>query len=145
MIRGMEYRLVDNEHGRTRAREVRITVFVEEQGIPRELELDELDATASHALACDNDTPVATGRVNVDGQRATIARIAVLPAYRGRGIAARIVGMLEQRARERSATVAELSAHYYLEDFYTRLGYRRVPGEEWVAGHRLIKMQKDLT
>ncbi|MDZ7852565.1 MAG: GNAT family N-acetyltransferase [Halomonas sp.] len=112
--------------------------------IPRELELDDLDAEASHVLAFDGKTPVATGRVTIDGRMATIARIAVLPGYRGQGIGARIVGMLEERARQRSATVAELSPHYYLEDFYARLGYRRVAGEEWVAGHRLIKMSKEL-
>ena len=145
MISAMElrYRLVENEDRRPAATRVRVAVFVEEQGIPRELELDELDAIASHVIVFDGETPVATGRVTIDNGQATIARIAVLPEYRGQGIGVRIVGMLEERARQRSATVAELSPHYYLEDFYDRLGYRRVPGEEWVAGHRLIKMRKE--
>ncbi|NBF41675.1 MAG: GNAT family N-acetyltransferase [Spirochaetes bacterium] len=140
----LRYRLVEDEDGLVVATRIRVAVFVEEQGIPRELELDELDAVATHALVYDGETPIATGRVTVDDGRATIARIAVLPDHRGHGIGARIVGMLEERARQHSATVAELSPHYYLEDFYAGLGYRRVAGEEWVAGHRLIKMRKEL-
>ena len=49
---------------------------------------------------------------------------------------------LEERARQRSATVAELSPLYDLEQFYGRLDSGGV-GEEWVAAHRLIKMRKE--
>jgi predicted GNAT family N-acyltransferase len=138
------YRVVDDAAGLAAAQAIRVAVFVEEQGIPRELELDAIDATATHVLALADGEPVATGRVHGDGPTAVIARIAVLPGHRGRGIGARIVGMLEDLARQQSFETAELSPHYYLEDFYDRLGYRRIPGEESVAGHRLIRMRKGL-
>jgi predicted GNAT family N-acyltransferase len=136
MMEAMEYRyrVVDDEAGVSAAREIRVAVFVEEQGIPRHLELDEIDAHATHVLAltaAESGTPV-------------IARIAVLPSHRGRGIGVRIVTMLEDIARREGRSAAELSPHYYLEDFYGRLGYRRIPGEDAVAGHRLIRMRKEL-
>ena len=137
------YRMVEDDAGLTAAQKVRIAVFVEEQGIPRELELDDTDAVADHVLVCSDDDPVGTGRVHMSGTTAVIARIAVLPAHRGQGIGGRIVEMLEETARRRGATAAELSPHYYLEDFYARLGYHRIPGEERVAGHRLIRMRKE--
>jgi predicted GNAT family N-acyltransferase len=149
MMEAMEYRyrVVDDEAGVSAAREIRVAVFVEEQGIPRHLELDEIDAHATHVLAltaAESGTPVGTGRVHAEGDVAVIARIAVLPSHRGRGIGVRIVTMLEDIARREGRSAAELSPHYYLEDFYDRLGYRRIPGEESVAGHRLIRMRKGL-
>jgi len=91
------YAVVESPEDLESARAIRIAVFVEEQGIPRELELDALDAEATHVLA-----------------------------------------------RDEGYAAAELSPHEYLEQFYAALGYRRVPGEEEVAGHRLIRMRKEL-
>lgn len=149
MMEAMEYRyrVVDDEAGLDAARDIRIAVFVEEQGIPRELELDETDSHATHVLAFtagEAGTAVGTGRVHAAGNIAVIARIAVLPAHRGRGIGVHLVTMLEDIARRDGLPAAELSPHYYLETFYEGLGYHRIPGEESVAGHRLIRMRKEL-
>lgn len=138
------YAVVENAEDLGTAQSIRIAVFVEEQGIPRELELDALDAEATHVLARTDDRAVATGRLTGQGGVAVIARIAVLPAYRGRGIGRRVVEMLEELAQHEGYAAAELSPHEYLEEFYAALGYRRVPGEEEVAGHRLIRMRKEL-
>ena len=45
---------------------LRHTVFVQEQGVPIEEEQDALDATATHLLARDGDTPVGTARDDDD-------------------------------------------------------------------------------
>jgi predicted GNAT family N-acyltransferase len=138
------YEIVQDPSGLEAARRIRVAVFVDEQGIPKELELDEIDSEAVHVLALDDDVPVATGRLSVSGETGIIARIAVLPEYRGSGIGRRVVSILEEKARKQNLPAVELSPHYYLESFYSRLGYHRMPGEEHVAGHRLIRMRKEL-
>mgnify|MGYP006276639369 CR=1 FL=1 len=143
----MEFRFeyVGDSEGLAASRNIRVAVFVKEQGIPRELELDETDYNATHVLVYSGDTPVATGRLSVDEETGIIARIAVLPAYRGMGLGRRVVGMLEEQARRRKLEAVELSPHHYLERFYAELGYVRIPGTEEVAGHRLIRMRKNLS
>jgi len=143
----MEFRfeIVGDSEGFAAARNIRVAVFVKEQGIPEELELDETDHHATHVLVYSDDTPVATGRLSADGETGIIARIAVLPAYRGKELGRRVVTMLEKEAIRRGFAAVELSPHHYLERFYADLGYHRIPGTEEVAGHRLIRMRKNLS
>jgi len=102
---------------------VRIKVFVDEQGIPREEELDELDATAVHCVAYDGGTPVGAGRLLVGDGYGKIGRMAVLPAYRGRGIGAELLAALEQEGLDRGIRHFRLSAQLHARDFYQSCGY----------------------
>ena len=68
-------KLLSWDEARAHASPIRFTVFVEEQGVPREIELDEQDALSIHAVAFDDRQPVATGRLLPDGH---IGRRAVL-------------------------------------------------------------------
>jgi predicted GNAT family N-acyltransferase len=65
---------------------VRTRVFVDEQGVPPEIEHDDADATAVHAVSRDEaGRIVATGRLVERDGRAVIGRMAADPAARGRG------------------------------------------------------------
>ena len=128
------------------ARKIRHEVFVEEQGIPDAHEQDALDDNAVHVIAVDGERVVGTGRL-IFKTRATgiIGRIAVDRAHRGAGLATEIMQALETLARERGMTAIELLPHDDLERFYTRLGYRTVPGGEFMIGtHRVLTMTKQL-
>ena len=138
----VEIRTVETARELDAALAIRRRVFVREQGIPEEIEVDGRDERATHVLIFDAGRPVATGRVVVDGAEATLARIAVVPEARGRGLGRRIVEELERLAAEQGARRFELRPHDYLEPFYRRLGYARVSEGEVVAGHRLIRMRK---
>jgi predicted GNAT family N-acyltransferase len=110
------------------ARVVREAVFVQEQGIAREDEWDEADATAVHAVVTTaQGEPVATGRLlNAHDQgagSARIGRMAVLGAWRGAGLGQWVVQALEQAARARGDQRVVLSAQRSAEGFYQRLGY----------------------
>ncbi len=126
------------------AQQIRRQVFVEEQGIAAELEYDAADATAIHVLAYDAENAVATGRlVLTDDGLGTLGRIAVLPSARGQGIGGQIVRRLESYARLAGAKRLLLHPHFYLEPFYTNLGYQTLPDSESRVGpHRLIAMEK---
>ncbi len=126
------------------AQQIRQQVFVEEQGIAAELEYDAADVSAIHVLAYTQGTAVATGRLvlTTDGL-GTLGRIAVLPRARGNGIGGQIVRQLEEYAHQAGATRLILHPHFYLEKFYTALGYHTLPhSESMVGSHRLIVMEK---
>ena len=123
--------------------QIRAVVFVEEQGIPLELDRDGRDEEAWHILALDGAAPVATGRLLPKGPRAgKIERIAVLPSHRGRGLGRCIVEGLEALAQKHGMRTISLEAHQFLEAFYHNLGYQTMPGTVMVGAYRLIKMAK---
>lgn len=129
------------------AQQIRRQVFVEEQGIPAELEYDAADGAATHVLVYRAHVPVATGRLlsDLDGV-GVLGRIAVLVGERGQGIGEGVVCELERCAVTAGLRRLILHPHHYLEPFYTRLGYQTIPGGESTVGeHRLILMEKWLT
>src|SRR5437867_1232758 len=92
-------RVLDWSEALPLARPVREQVFVEEQRVPRELELDEWDERCEHAVACDSrGDPIGTARLLPDGR---IGRMAVLGEWRGRGVGTALLQALLERARTR--------------------------------------------
>ena len=107
------------------ARALRTAVFIEEQGIAREDEWDEADATAVHAVVTNLlGMPVATGRLlqQAPGE-GRIGRMAVDRALRGSGVGRQLIQALQQAAFERGDRRIVLSAQRSAEGFYQRLGY----------------------
>lgn len=123
---------------------VRIAVFVEEQRIPRDEELDELDASAVHCVGYDDGTSVAAGRLVIDEGYGKIGRMAVLPDYRGRGIGARLLEALEQEGVARGLRHFRLSAQLHARGFYESCGYRPVGDVYDEVGIPHIAMEKRL-
>jgi predicted GNAT family N-acyltransferase len=111
------------------ARAVRLAVFVEEQGIAPELEMDDRDATAVHAVAFDaQGVAVATGRLLPD---AHIGRMAVLEELRGQGVGATILRALMTIAASRGDRELQLHAQRSAVGFYERAGFV-AQGEEYI-------------
>jgi predicted GNAT family N-acyltransferase len=126
--RGVRAVIVTDPKQRDDAFAVRIAVFVEEQQIPREDEIDEHDDTdAVHCVAYVDRVPAGAGRlVVVDGRDAPcakIGRMAVLASHRGRGIGAAVLVALEGEAASRGLRVCRLSAQLHARGFYERAGY----------------------
>ncbi|GGY52556.1 GNAT family N-acetyltransferase [Streptomyces omiyaensis] len=131
---------------------VRRTVFVEEQGVPRELEYDAYDSTAVHVLAVREDgEPLGTGRLlhgadavgktGGDASVGSLGRLAVTGDARGLGVGAALVRAIEEAARERGLTAVDLHAQTHALGFYERLGYVAYGGEFPDAGipHRAMR------
>ncbi len=125
---------------------LRWQVFVEEQGVPPELESDELDATACLALAWAEGAAVGTGRfAMLDGGEARVGRMAVRADLRRQGIGGQVLRFLEDAAAEVGAVQVTLHAQRYVSAFYLAYGYAEEgePFEE--AGIEHIMMRKPLT
>jgi predicted GNAT family N-acyltransferase len=129
------------EKARAHASPIRFRVFVEEQGVPREIELDEHDPLCLHAVAFMEGKAVATGRLLADGH---IGRMAVLEAWRGRGIGAAVLDALIKAALKRGHKEVALSAQVHAVPFYRAQGFVPV-GEEYLeAGIRHQAMTRAL-
>lgn len=126
------------------AGKVRTAVFVHEQGIPIEMEWDEADSTALHAVACNGlGQGIATGRLLQHAEGVgKIGRMAVHRALRGSRIGRDILHALMDAARERGDREVVLYAQRSAEGFYQRLGFtpRGEPFEEVGIPH--IQMVK---
>ena len=124
---------------------LRTRVFVEEQGVPPEIEQDHRDATAVHVIGRDaSGRVVATGRLLVDGDRASIGRMAAYPAVRGRGHGAAVLAELHRQAALRGVREVELHAQVTARRFYERAGYAPVGDEYQEAGISHVTMVKTL-
>jgi predicted GNAT family N-acyltransferase len=103
---------------------IRTVVFVEEQGVPPEAELDAHDAAANHLLALVGEVPVGTMRWRaVAPGRVKLERVAVLVEARGGGIGAALVVEAMRQAEAAGAEEAVLHAQASAEAFYRRLGF----------------------
>src|SRR4249920_3113014 len=103
------------EAARDEAQRIRFTVFVEEQRVPPELEMDEHDAHCVHALAFADGRAVGTGRLLPDGH---IGRMAVLKEWRGRGAGRALLRALVEAARRRGDREVALNAQVQALGFY---------------------------
>jgi predicted GNAT family N-acyltransferase len=102
-------------------RQVREAVFVEEQGVPLEMEWDDDDIMAYHLLALDSaQRPIGTARLLGSGQ---IGRMAVLPAWRRRGVGAALLTQLLQHAEATGQKHLFLHAQIAAEAFYAKAGF----------------------
>ena len=129
---------------------LRTRVFVDEQGVPPEIERDDADAAAVHAVSRDDaGRVVATGRLiersGPTGERtAVIGRMAADPAVRGQGYGAAVLAELHRQAALRGHRQVELHAQLTARGFYERAGYTAVGEEYEEAGIRHITMRRRL-
>ena len=124
MSQDLIVKLAETEEERQGAVAVRMRVFVDEQQIPAEEELDDADATAVHAVALHDGRVVGTGRlIDLGGGAGQIGRMAVDQEFRRRGTGGRILLFLEEQGRGRGMTGFILHAQEYVESFYVQHGY----------------------
>ncbi len=108
---------------------IRLRVFVEEQGVPLQLEWDGEDERCEHALAQSLDgTPVGTGRLLPEGR---IGRLAVLPEWRGQGAGSALLVYFVELARKKGFASVTLHAQTRATAFYARHGFA-AHGEEFM-------------
>jgi predicted GNAT family N-acyltransferase len=116
----LKIELLDWPAAEEQAKRIRFTVFVEEQRVPADLEMDDNDATSLHALAYADVRAIGTGRLLPDGH---IGRMAVLKEWRGQGAGRTMLRRLIDAARERGHAEVALSAQVHALEFYRAEGF----------------------
>lgn len=140
-------RVVRSESERDDALAVRHDVFVDEQGVPEALELDEYDRdrATTHFVAYDDGRAVGAARLRPVGDSVgKVERVAVRAEARGRGWGARLMDAVESRAREADLGTLTLHAQRPVEEFYRERGYRTVSDEFEEAGIPHVEMELEL-
>jgi len=141
----LSYKIVVSNCELKGAFEVRKQVFVEEQGISEDLELDEHDMEATHIVAKDGERVVGTARVLfLAASQAKLERMAILKPFRYRGIGRGIISFLDEELRNRGVEQVVLHAQYSAVTFYKSCGFEESGSSFWEAGIKHIKMQKRL-
>lgn len=103
---------------------VRERVFVQEQGVPLDLEIDDYDGIAWHALARMDGRAVATARlITLDATRIKIGRVATLGDYRAQGLASKLVKLLMEYGRREGFDEAVLDSQLSAMPLYEKLGF----------------------
>lgn len=138
--------LVDSPEKREYARRIRYKVFVEEQKISEELDL-EGDETSLQFLAEKEEMYVCTGRYRVKGPFLKIERVATLPEARGKGVATDLMLFMQALGDEEYPKHLQiLHTQLSAELFYRKLGWIPLGPvfEEVGIEHRImIRLPKD--
>ncbi|MDB2686113.1 GNAT family N-acetyltransferase [Mariniblastus sp.] len=117
----VEVKLVDWHSHRDQLLSVRQKVFVVEQNVPVEEEIDDFDPVATHLLAVDRDgVAIGTARVLPDGH---IGRIAVLKEWRGQGIGRALTEAAVEYLKLQQFAEARLNSQVQVIEFYEKLGF----------------------
>jgi predicted GNAT family N-acyltransferase len=147
-IVGLSIVAIENAEQMRHAHDIRRRVFIEEQHVPEDVEMDSDDAHAFHALALLDGKPVGCGRYVAHGNEVKpgevkIGRMAVLPNLRTHGIGREILLFLMRIARERGYRRAILHAQVTAEGFYLKNGYTPVGEvfEEAGIAHRAMERE----
>ena len=106
-------------------RNLRIDIFVKEQGVPEENEFDEYDTQVPHLVIFSDSEAVATGRVIPYGEDTVkIGRIAVKKTMRGTGLGEKIVLELLRKSKEDGAKTVRVGAQTHAVGFYEKCGFK---------------------
>ncbi|MDA7028575.1 GNAT family N-acetyltransferase [Bacillus sp. CLL-7-23] len=144
----MNVKRIITERDLEKAFEIRIAVFVEEQGVPLSEELDQydtLDEQCQHILVYYDDKPVGTGRVRWVEDIGKLERICLLKDYREFGLGKVIVKGLEDITRKKGLTKVKLHGQTQAKGFYEKLGYQTTSDVFFEEGIPHVLMTKELT
>ncbi|MBC2607755.1 GNAT family N-acetyltransferase [Pelagicoccus albus] len=139
MATELEIEEVDFAKWREQIRSVRFTVFVDEQKVPAEIEMDAWDDKSRHVLALAEGLPVGTGRLLPDGH---IGRLAVLKEWRGKKVGLALMQRLMQMGQDANMPELILSAQTHAAEFYRRLGFVAMGKPYQEAGIEHIEMRR---
>ncbi len=122
---------------------LRYEVFVGEQNVPPEIELDEEDKHATHIIAEENGTAVGCARLLIqDGGH--IGRLAVKKSHRGQGIGKEICRFIIDHCRSLGHRRVWLNSQLHAVGFYEKLGFIPCGETFFEAGIEHIEMELNL-
>ncbi|MGD1853956.1 MAG: GNAT family N-acetyltransferase [Leptolyngbyaceae cyanobacterium] len=122
---------------------IRETVFVTEQGVPIELEMDARDSLCHHVLALVDDCPAGTARLDTLKQ-GKVGRLAVLKQFRRKGLGRLLMQEIEAVGYERHLPNLWCHAQKTAVSFYQSMGYQVASPDFTEAGIVHCRMQKSL-
>ncbi|KIL50224.1 hypothetical protein KP77_15990 [Jeotgalibacillus alimentarius] len=140
----MQVKHVQSEQELQDAYHVRKEVFVSEQKVPEELELDEFDSSAAHFVLYHDGQPAGAGRFRIVDGKGKVERVCVMKSLRGHHAGVLLMNEIEQFAKSEGLPALVLNAQTHALGFYEKLGYLVISDEFMDAGIPHYKMQKEI-
>lgn len=140
----MAVKIVETENERQLVFTIREKVFVEEQKVPIELEVDEYENEAIHFICQDGEIPVGASRLRLIDDYGKLERICILKPFRGKSFGKEIIAHMEAEIVNHGYMKAILHAQTHATMFYENLGYSVVSDEFMDAGIPHVTMEKSL-
>lgn len=137
----MEVKIVKTKQELADAFDVRRTVFIDEQNVPEEEEIDQYESDAVHFVLYKDGNAAGAGRFRVLDGIGKVERICVLKEFRKTGAGVAIMDKIENYAKSQGITSLKLNAQTQAIPFYSKLGYETVSEEFLDAGipHKTMK------
>ena len=123
------------------AKQIRITVFMQEQGFTEEF--DDLDGVATHLVLFDEQEPVATCRIWLAEDGYHVGRLAVVKEKRGTGLGSLMLAAAETHVRALGGCSISLHAQCRAEQFYRKCGYAPYGEIDYDEGVEHVHMRKN--
>ena len=137
----IEIRIADFDADYESLHAVRFAVFVNEQQVQTEIEMDSDDCSCIHVLAIDDAEPVGTGRIDIE-KSGKIGSVAVVASRRRQGIGNAIMTFIHGVAKDNALASVWCNAQVSAVPFYDRLGYRITSTEPFnEAGIPHVRME----
>ena len=141
----LHVKLAQTEQEKELAFDIRKKVFVEEQGIPLHLEIDEFDQTATHFVVLEKDEPIAAARIReTEPNVGKVERVCVLPTHRRKHLGVLLMNALEEHAKQSGWKKLKLNAQTSAIPFYEKLAYQVTSPEFDDAGIPHRAMEKEI-
>ncbi|WP_317366408.1 GNAT family N-acetyltransferase [uncultured Tyzzerella sp.] len=103
--------------------DIRKQVFINEQNVPEEIEIDGSDKYAKNMILKVDNKPIGTGRLIVIDNKMYIGRVAILKEYRKKGYATHLVKFLLAEAKNMGYNEVFIHSQSYVKDFYEKIGF----------------------
>lgn len=118
---------------------IRKKVFIEEQNVPKDIELDEFDENAEHFIAYLEEKPIGCGRLRCN-DFVKLERIAIIKEYRNKGYGTFLTEFLINYAKQKRSEGILIHSQAYIEGFYKKFGFRTIEEPFYEAGIKHVKM-----
>lgn len=103
---------------------IRREVFIQEQNVPEEIEIDEFEMTSDHFLILVDDEPAGCGRMRLKDHYAKFERIATLKKFRGKGVGKKLMEFMMKHASEKYPNALPyMHSQAEAVSFYQKLGW----------------------
>ena len=113
---------------------IRKEIFINEQNIPKNLEIDGSDKYAKNMILTIDNKPIGTGRLIEIDNKMYIGRIAILKEHRKKGYATKIINFLLDEAKNMGYNEVFIHSQLHAKEFYEKIGFKAF-GEEFLEAN----------
>jgi len=139
-VNKLDIKNVHNKNDLKKIIAIRKKVFIDEQKVPIDIEIDGLDSEAEHFIAYFDDKPIGCARIRTKNYYAKLERIAIIKEYRGQGFGTKLINFLIDYCKQKNYKEICLHSQTYVSDFYKKLGFKAKRKHFFEAGIEHVEM-----